>query len=146
MMINRIYTQKSRAVQSTSTCLFKLVAIMLIVEKYRKISISKLQVCLWGIQSKDNLEMISIWKKEQKITNAPWIVDNDITPLIMQCICNKLLKTEIKASKVSVMFDVKADRFINDLRNIDFCQSITEALNNMGNITDSLINNVEFDF
>lgn len=145
-MINRIYTQKSRAVQSTSTCLFKLVAIMLIVKKYRKISISKLQVCLWGIQSKDNLEMISIWKKEEKITNAPWIVDNDITPLIMQCICNKLLKTETKASKVSVMFDVKADRFINDLRNIDFCQSITEALNNMGNITDSLINNVEFDF
>ena len=57
-MIQRVYTPRASVVLSTSTMQFKLVAIMLIVQYYKKISIPKLQVCLWGVQLDENFQMI----------------------------------------------------------------------------------------
>ena len=92
-MIQRVYTPRASVVLSTSTMQFKLVAIMLIVQYYKKISIPKLQVCLWGVQLDKNLQMIQVWKKDKRFSNAPWIADEDITPLVMQCFLKGYLTT-----------------------------------------------------
>lgn len=105
-------------VLSTSTMQFKLAAIMLIVQYYEKISIPKLQVCLWGVQLDENLQMILVWKKDKKISNAPWIADEDIIPLVMQCVNNHLLKLETKKDKVSVVLDVNANNFISEITTV----------------------------
>ena len=133
-------------VLSTSTMQFKLAAIMLIVQYYEKISIPKLQVCLWGVQLDENLQMILVWKKNKKISNAPWIADEDITPLVMQCVSNHLLKLETKKDKVNVVLDVNANNFISEISNIEIGQEINDDLQQMGKLSDTLLKNIEFDF
>ena len=133
-------------VLSTSTMQFKLVAIMLIVQYYKKISIPKLQVCLWGVQLDENLQMIQVWKKDKRISNAPWIADEDITPLVMQCVSNHLLKLETKKDKVNVVLDVNANNFISEISNIEIGQEINDDLQQMGKLSDTLLKNIEFDF
>lgn len=145
-MIQRVYTPKSSVVLSTSTIQFKLVAIMLIVQCYKEISIPKLQVCLWGIQQVDNLQMIQIWKKEKRISNAPWIADEDITPLVMQCVSNHLLKLETKKDKVKVILDTKADTFLAEISKIEISKDIDAELKQMGKLPDALLKDIVFDF
>lgn len=145
-MIQRVYTPRTSVVLSTSTMQFKLVAIMLIVQYYKKISIPKLQVCLWGVQLDENFQMIQVWKKDKRISNAPWIADEDITPLVMQCVSNHLLKLETKKDKVNVVLDVNANNFISEISNIEIGQEINDALQQMGKLSDTLLKNIEFDF
>lgn len=145
-MIQRVYTPRASVVLSTSTMQFKLVAIMLIVQYYKKISIPKLQVCLWGVQFDENLQMILAWKKEKRISNAPWMADEDITPLVMQCVSNHLLKLEIKNYKVSVVLDINANNFISEITNTDISIKIDADLKQMGKLPDTLLKNIEFDF
>lgn len=145
-MIQRVYTPRTSVVLSTSTMQFKLVAIMLIVQYYKKISIPKLQVCLWGVQLDENLQMIQVWKKDKRISNAPWIADEDITPLVMQCVSNHLLKLETKKDKVNVVLDVNANNFISEISNIEISQEINDDLQQMGKLSDTLLKNIEFDF
>lgn len=85
-MIVRKYTDIENPVDTAYTQQFKILAIMLIVADYKKISITKLQTCLWGVQSEENLLDMITWKKSQKVSNAPLVFGEDITPLIMQCI------------------------------------------------------------
>lgn len=145
-MIQRVYTPRASVVMATSTMQFKLVAIMLIVQYYKKISIPKLQVCLWGVQLDENLQMIQVWKKDKRISNAPWIADEDITPLVMQCVSNHLLKLETKKDKVNVVLDVNANNFISEISNIEIGQEINDDLQQMGKLSDTLLKNIEFDF
>lgn len=145
-MIQRVYTPRASDVLSTSTMQFKLVAIMLIVQYYKKISIPKLQVCLWGVQLDENLQMIQVWKKDKRISNAPWIADEDITPLVMQCVSNHLLKLETKKDKVNVVLDINANNFISEISNIEIGQEINDDLQQMGKLSDTLLKNIEFDF
>ena len=145
-MIQRVYTPRESVVLSTSTMQFKLVAIMLIVQYYKKISIPKLQVCLWGVQLDENLQMIQVWKKDKRISNAPWIADEDITPLVMQCVSNHLLKLETKKDKVNVVLDVNANNFISEISNIEIGKEINNDLQQMGKLPDILLKNIEFDF
>ena len=145
-MIQRVYTPRASVFLSTSTMQFKLVAIMLIVQYYKKISIPKLQVCLWGVQLDENLQMIQVWKKDKRISNAPWIADEDITPLVMQCVSNHLLKLETKKDKVNVVLDVNANNFISEISNIEIGQEINDDLQQMGKLSDTLLKNIEFDF
>ena len=133
-------------VLSTSTMQFKLAAIMLIVQYYEKTSIPKLQVCLWGVQPDENLQMILVWKKDKKISNAPWIADEDITPLVMQCVNIHLLKLETKKDKASVVLDVNANNFISEISNIELGQEINDDLKQMGKLSDTLLKNIEFNF
>lgn len=145
-MIQRVYTPKTSVVSATSTIQFKLVAIMLIVQRYKEISIPKLQVYLWGIQQEDNLQMIRIWKKEKRISNAPWITDEDITPLVMQCVNNHLLKLETKKDKVKVILDFKAHTFLTEISKIEISKDIDAELNKMGSLPDTLLKDIVFDF
>lgn len=145
-MIQRVYTSKASVVMATLTMQFKLVAIMLIVQYYKKITMSKLQVCLWGVQFDENLQMILAWKKEKRISNAPWMADEDITPLVMQCVSNHLLKLEIKNYKVSVVLDINANNFISEITNTDISIKIDADLKQMGKLPDTLLKNIEFDF
>lgn len=145
-MIQRVYTPRTSIVLSTSTIQFKLVAIMLIVKYYKEISIPKLQVCLWGVQDEGNLHMIQVWKKEKRISNTPWIADEDITPLVMQCVSNHLLKLKTKKDKVKVELDFNANEFLSEISDIEISQEINEDLTQMGRLTDILLKNIEFDF
>ena len=49
-MITKIFTPKENLIVTTSTPLYKLVAIILIVNKFNAVSVSKLQVYMWGLQ------------------------------------------------------------------------------------------------
>ena len=90
--------------------------------------------------------MILAWKKEKRISNAPWMADEDITPLVMQCVSNHLLKLEIKNYKVSVVLDINANNFISEITNTDISIKIDADLKQMGKLPDTLLKNIEFDF
>lgn len=59
-MITKIFTPKPNPIWTTSTSLYKLVAIMLIVKKFKSISIPKLQVYTWGLQNDENKQMLKL--------------------------------------------------------------------------------------
>lgn len=146
-MIVRKYTDIENPVDTAYTQQFKILAIMLIVADYKKISITKLQTCLWGVQSEENLLDMITWKKSHKVSNAPLVFGEDITPLIMQCISNKLLKTETnKTKKVYLLLDIKAHDFMEKVKNLDLSKEITSRLKRMGKVTEIQLENLQFDF
>lgn len=146
-MIVRKYTDIEDPVDTAYTQQFKILAIMLIVADYKKISITKLQTCLWGVQSEENLLDMITWKKSHKVSNAPLVFGEDITPLIMQCISNKLLKTETnKTKKVYLLLDIKAPDFMEKVKKLDLSKEITSRLKRMGKVTEKQLENLQFDF
>ena len=90
--------------------------------------------------------MILVWKKKKRISNAPWIAEEDITPMVMQCVSNHLLKLETINNKVNIVLDINADRFISEISNLKISQEIDAGLKQMGKLSDTLLRNIEFDF
>lgn len=145
-MIARKYTKKHFVIKPEATSLFAIVSIMLIVKKFKDVTITKFQIYLWALQNKDNIKQIIDWKEEGKITNVPWM-SVDITPLIMQCVLNRLLKTNTnKSGKVSLEFDINAGNFLESIKDLELSKIISEELNEIGNITDKQLKNLELDF
>lgn len=74
-MITKIFTPKENLIVTTSTPLYKLVAIILIVNKFNAVSVSKLQVYMWGLQNKENQKKLRIWKEQDRVTEVPWMLE-----------------------------------------------------------------------
>lgn len=144
-MIERIYTHKLTPVASTITIQFKIAAIMLIVKKYKNISLMKIQLCLWGLQQKDNLQEILNWKTNNRITHVEWIDNETVTELVMQCVANKLLKLSLN-NKVRVELDRDADDFLFNIQNLEITKDISTDLERLGKVTDVLLKNIQFNF
>lgn len=144
-MIERIYTHKLTPVASTITIQFKIAAIMLIVKKYKSISLMKIQLCLWGLQQKDNLQEILNWKTNNRITHVEWIDNETVTELVMQCVANKLLKLSLN-NKVRVELDRDADDFLFNIQNLEITKDISTDLERLGKVTDVLLKNIQFNF
>lgn len=145
-MIERIYTPKLTPVASTMTVQFKIAAIMLIVNKYKSISLMKIQLCLWGLQQKDNLQEILDWKNKNQISHAGWIDNEVVTEIVMQCVANKLLKLSFKNKQVKVELDREANRFLFDIQTLDITNDINADLKLLGTVTDVLLKNIQFNF
>lgn len=145
-MIERIYTPKLTPVASTMTVQFKIAAIMLIVNKYKSISLMKIQLCLWGLQQKDNLQEILDWKNKNQISHAGWIDNEAVTEIVMQCVANKLLKLSFKNKQVKVELDREANRFLFDIQTLDITNDINADLKRLGIVTDVLLKNIQFNF
>lgn len=145
-MIERIYTPKLTPVASTMTVQFKIAAIMLIVNKYKSISLMKIQLCLWGLQQKDNLQEILDWKNKNQISHAGWIDNEVVTEIVMQCVANKLLKLSFKNKQVKVELDREANRFLFDIQTLDITNDINADLKRLGIVTDVLLKNIQFIF
>lgn len=144
-MIERIYTPKQTPVASTMTIQFKLAAIMLIVNQYKSISLMKIQLYLWGLQQKENLQEILNWKTNNRITHVGWIDNEVVTELVMQCVANKLLKLSLN-NKVRVELDTEANEFLFNIQNLDITKDIRADLERLGKVTDVLLKNIQFNF
>lgn len=144
-MIERIYTPKLTPVASTMTIQFKLAAIMLIINQYKSISLMKIQLYLWGLQQKENLQEILNWKTNNRITHVGWIDNEAVTELVMQCVANKLLKLSLN-NKVIVELDREANNFLFNIQNLDITKDIRADLERLGKVTDVLLKNIQFNF
>ena len=145
-MIERIYTPKLIPVASAMTSQFKIIAIMLIISRYKSISLIKMQLYLWGLQGKENLQEILDWKTKGRITHVEWIDNEAITELVMQCVANKLLRLSFVNKQVKVELDREADDFISKIQCLDITKEMVAGLNRLGKVTDVLLKNIQFDF
>ena len=145
-MIERIYTPKLIPVASAMTSQFKIIAIMLIVSRYKSISLIKMQLYLWGLQGKENLQEILDWKTKGRITHVEWIDNEAITELVMQCVANKLLRLSFVNKQVKVELDREADDFISKIQCLDITKEMAAGLNRLGKVMDVLLKNIQFDF
>ena len=148
-MIRRIYTRKDSGGLAASSDLFKIAAILLIVNKFSRISLCKIQIYLWALLSDDNEKEIVNWKRNFKVTNAPWLMDDDLDALILQCICNHFLVLEVKEQKqekVVFLLKEKGKELIRNFENDPFYIEINERLKKIGAITDIMLKNVDFYF
>lgn len=146
-MITKIFTPKPNPIWTTSTSLYKLVAIMLIVKKFKSISIPKLQVYTWGLQNDENKQMLKLWKLQNKLTEAPWLLEDDVIPIVSQCIYNHFLKIETNRSKkVSVVLDFSANIFFQEIKDVELVNELNSCLNEIDKLTDKMLENIEFDF
>lgn len=146
-MITKIFTPKENLIVTTSTPLYKLVAIILIVNKFNAISVSKLQVYMWGLQNKENQEKLRIWKEQNRVTEVPWGLEDDIMPIISQCIDNNFLKLETnKSKKVVVSLGLNANHFIQEIKKLELVNELNNSLTYIGKLSDNMLENIEFDF
>lgn len=146
-MITKIFTPKENLIVTTSTPLYKLVAIILIVNKFNAISVSKLQVYMWGLQNKENQKKLKIWKEQDRVTEVPWVLEDDIMPIISQCIDNHFLKLETnKSKKVVVSLGLNANHFLQEIEKLELVNELNNSLTYIGKLTDKMLENIEFDF
>lgn len=147
MMINKVYTYKESPVAANELILYRFLAAMLTIRKFKEITLPKLQVYLWGLKNEDNKNKLVSWKKECKITNAPWLIDDDTPQLITQCICNHYIKEEQnKSGKVTYVLDYASTQLFQKVSGSEIEGYITSDLDDIGSITDKLLNNTVFDF
>lgn len=146
-MITKIFTPKPNPIRTISTSLYKLVAIMLIANKFDNLSIPKLQVYMWGLQYEENRQKLKTWKVQDRITEAPWLLEDDIIPIIFQCISNHFLKIETNNSKkVSIVLDFAANDFLQAIEGLELVDELNDYLNDIGKLTDKILEKIKFDF
>ncbi|WP_277638471.1 hypothetical protein [Bacteroides graminisolvens] len=146
-MIEKVFTAKSYPIYSSATSLYKLVAILLILKKMNKVTIGKLQVYLWGLENEVNLNQLKRWKVEKRITDAPWLTEEDFMPIVSQCISNHFVKVETnKSQKTSLLLDLGAETFLRQISDLELTAELNASLEEIGKITDTLLDNIEFDF
>lgn len=146
-MISKVYTYKERPVAANEMVLYRFLAMMLTIRKFKAITLPKLQVYLWGLKSEDNKHTLMTWKKENKITNAPWFIDDDTHQIVTQCICNHYIKEEQnKSGKVAYVLDYASTQLFQEVQGSEIEDYITNDLDDIGGITDNLLNNIIFDF
>lgn len=146
-MISKIYTYKESPVAANEMVLYRFLAAMFTIRKFKTITLPKLQVYLWGLKSEENKHKLMSWKKECMITNAPWLFDDDTLQIITQCICNHYVKEEQnKSGKVSYVLDYASTQLFQEVGGSEIEDFITNDLDEIGGITDKLLNNVVFDF
>ena len=120
---------------------------MFTIRKFKKITLPKLQVYLWGLKSEENKHAVMKWKKEGKITNAPWLMDDDTPQLISQCICNHYVQMDLnKSGKVSYVLDYAATQIFQEMSGTEIEGYITSDLEDMGPLTDTMLASIVFDF
>ena len=146
-MISKKYTYKEDPVSATEQVLYKLIATLMTIRKFQKISMPKLQVYLWGLKNDGNKQVLIQWKKSQKITGAPWMEENDVPQLITQCITNHYVRIETnKSGTVSYKLDYASTPVLQAVKGTDIERLITSDLDEIGKITDKALTNIEFDF
>lgn len=146
-MISKIYTYKESPVAANEMVLYRFLAAMYTIRKFKTMTLSKLQVYLWGLKSEENKHKLMSWKKERMITNAPLLIDDDTLQIITQCICNHYVKEEQnKSGKVSYVLDYASTQLFQEVSGSEIEDYIISDLDEIGGITDKLLNNVAFDF
>lgn len=146
-MISKIYTYRKNPVAANELILYRFLAAMITIRKFKKLSLPKLQVYLWGLKNDENKQTLIAWKKQQKITNAPWMIDDDVQQIITQSICNRYVKAEQnKSGSVSYTLDFAATTLLQEIKNSDIERYIMQDLDEIGNLTDKMLFNITFDF
>lgn len=146
-MIEKVYTDKFEVLNSTSSPLFLVLAILLTLEKHKKVSYVLLQIYVWGLQNDYNRNQLVRWRISQQIHKTPWLCDLSISSVISQCISSNILTTEItKQGKTSIVLGAHAYSFLAELKNLDIAKEIDANLNSIGRLTETMLNNYCFDF
>lgn len=119
-MIKKIYTNKPGLISSSTTSLFLLMAVLLTVRKYSKISLWLLQIYVWGLLNDDNRLQVIRWRKSNSISTVPWLDNINQQSVITQCLSNNLLKLETtKNGKINVVLGASAHIILADVDDLD---------------------------
>lgn len=146
-MIEKIYTYKPGVINSSSTSLFLLMAVLLTVQKYSKISLWLLQIYVWGLLNDDNRLQVIRWRTSNNISTTPWLDNINQQSVITQCLSNNLLKLETtKNGKINIELGASAYIILADVDNLDLTREIKYNLASMGRLTDTMIGNLQLEF
>lgn len=146
-MIEKIYTNKPGVINSSSTPLFLLMAVLLTVQKYSKISLWLLHIYVWGLLNDDNRLQVIRWRTSNNISTTPWLDNINQQSVITQCLSNNLLKLETtKNGKINIELGASAHIILADVDNLDLTREIKYNLASMGRLTDTMIGNLQLDF
>lgn len=146
-MIEKIYTNKPGLISSSTTSLFLLMAVLLTVRKYSKISLWLLQIYVWGLLNDDNRLQVIRWRKSNSISTVPWLDNINQQSVITQCLSNNLLKLETtKNGKINVVLGASAHIILADVDDLDLTIEINHNLESMGRLNDTMIGNLQLDF
>lgn len=146
-MIEKIYTNKPGLTNSSTTSLFLLMAVLLTVRKYSKISLWLLQIYVWGLLNDDNRLQVIRWRKSNSISTVPWLDNINQQSVITQCLSNNLLKLETtKNGKINVVLGSSAHIILADVDDLDLTIEINHNLESMGRLNDTMIGNLQLDF
>lgn len=146
-MIEKISTYKPNALGTTYTTLFLMTAILLTVQKFKKVSLLLLQIYIWGLQNEDNRNRVVSWRSTNRITATPWLDDNNVSAVIAQCIANKLLETEERKSGTpNLLLGPQAHIILSNIRKLELTEEINYNLKTMGRLTETMVGKICLDF
>lgn len=146
-MIEKISTYKPNALGTTYTTLFLMTAILLTVQKFKKVSLLLLQIYVWGLQNDDNRNRVTNWRETNKIASTPWLDDDNASAVIAQCIANNLLAAEEKKSGApNLLLGPQAYIVLSNIRELDLTEEINNNLTTMGRLTETMVGKICLDF
>lgn len=147
MMIESVYTKHIYPISAGETALFKTLVVILTIQKFGEVTLPKLQMYLWSLKNEDNRKKLIALRKSKRITEAPWILENDVVQVVTQCLCNHLIKVEMnKSGKISYALDFESSEFLQAITDTDLVKDIRDELDGIGGLTDKLLEQLEFDF
>lgn len=146
-MIETIYTKHIYPTYAGETALFKTIVVMLVIQRFGVVTLPKLQMYLWSLKNEENRNKLIALRKSMKITEAPWILDNDLVQVVTQCLCNHYIKVEMnKSGKISYALDFESSDLLQAISDTDLVKEIKVELETIGGLTDKVLEHLEFDF
>lgn len=146
-MIETIYTKHIFPTSAGETALFKTIVVILAIQRYGIVSLPKLQMYLWSLKNENNRNKLIMLRKCKRITEAPWILENDVVQVVTQCLLNHFIKIEMnKSGKISYVLDSESSEFLNAISDTDLVKDIRDELETIGGLTDKVLEQLEFAF
>lgn len=146
-MIETVYTKHIYPTSAGETALFKTIVVMLVIQRFGVVTLPKLQMYLWSLKNEENRNKLIAFRKSKKITEAPWILENDIVQVVTQCLCNHYIKVEMnKSGKISYALDFESSNLLQAISDTDLVKEIKVELETIGGLTDKVLEHLEFDF
>lgn len=127
-----------------SNPLYQMVAVILVIKycslnKNKTATIGKLQLYLWGLSSKRNLEKLTELRKNGTIDEYPFFVDVQIMKVMRQMIRDGYILPRSDSNTTHYGLTTSGEQFLIRLEQTELCRDIKQALDSIGKIPEKII-------
>lgn len=134
-----------------SNPLYQLVSILLILKicvnkKSKSASIGRIQLYLWGLASKGNVEELKSIRLGKSIENIPLYVDPKIFEVVRQCVMDGLIVTGNDSVNSLYYLARKGSQMLDTLSETDLYTDIYNSLDDIGVIPETKIKNLKINW
>ena len=134
-----------------SNPLYQLVSILLILKmcvnkRSKSASIGRIQLYLWGLASKDNIEELKSIRLGKSIEDVPLYIDPQIYEVVRQCVTDGLIVVGNDKDNSLYYLAKRGSQMLDTLSRTDLYKDICQSLEAIGVIHETKIKNLKINW